>query len=133
MNEALIAGLAGLVAMAVIDGVWLGVVARRFYRGQIGGLMAERPDWLAAVAFYLLYVMGVTVFATLPGVDAGSALESAWRGGVFGLVAYATYDLTNRATLRGWPWALVLVDIAWGVVLTAAVAGIAGAVTIALT
>jgi uncharacterized membrane protein len=77
------------------------------------------------VAFYLLYILGVTVFAVLPGVDANSVLDAAWRGALFGLVAYATYDLTNAATLRGWPTIVVVVDMAWGAVLSATVAGVA--------
>jgi uncharacterized membrane protein len=97
-------------------------VARTFYRRHLGPLMAERPNWAAAVAFYLLYVVGVTVFAVLPAADAASLAEAAWRGALFGLVAYATYDLTNAATLRGWPGIVVVVDMAWGMALTAVVA-----------
>jgi uncharacterized membrane protein len=122
MTDALVAFVAALAAMAVIDGLWLGLVARTFYRRHLGPLMADRPNWTAAVAFYLLYVVGVTVFAVLPAADSGSLLDAASRGGLFGLVAYATYDLTNAATLRGWPGIVVVVDMAWGVVLTAAVA-----------
>ena len=125
MTDALVAFLAALGAMAVVDGVWLGLVARTFYRRHLGPLMAERPNWTAAVAFYLLYVVGVTVFAVLPSADVSSLANAAWRGGLFGLVAYATYDLTNAAPLRGWPAIVTLVDMAWGVILTAAVATIA--------
>jgi uncharacterized membrane protein len=122
MTDFLIAFVAALLAMAVIDGLWLGLVARSFYRRHLGPLMAERPNWAAAVAFYLLYVVGVTVFAALPGAEAESLTDAAWRGGLFGLVAYATYDLTNAATLRGWPWIVVAIDMAWGAILTAAIA-----------
>ena len=125
MTNFIPAFVASLVAMAVVDGIWLGAVARTFYRRHLGFLMAERPNWTAAVAFYLLYVLGVTVFAVLPGVDASSVGEAAWRGALFGLVAYATYDLTNAATLGGWPNIVTLVDMAWGTVLTAAVASAA--------
>jgi len=130
MTDFLLGFVASLLAMAVVDGIWLGAVARTFYRRHLGFLMAERPNWIAAVAFYLLYVLGVTVFAVLPGADAASVGEAAWRGALFGLVAYATYDLTNAATLRGWPNVVTLVDMAWGTVLTAAVATIA---TLAVT
>ncbi len=122
MTDVLVAFVAALAAMAVIDGLWLGLVARTFYRRYLGPLMADQPNWTAAVAFYLLYVVGVTVFAVLPAADSGSLADAAWRGGLFGLVAYATYDLTNAATLRGWPGIVVVVDMAWGVALTAAVA-----------
>jgi uncharacterized membrane protein len=122
MTDFLIAFVAALLAMAVIDGLWLGLVARGFYRRHLGFLMAEKPNWVAAIAFYLLYVLGVTVFAVVPAVDADSLADAAWRGGLFGLVAYATYDLTNAATLRGWPGIVTVVDMAWGVLLSAAVA-----------
>jgi uncharacterized membrane protein len=122
MIDFVVAFLAALLAMAVVDGVWLGVVARGLYRRQLGFLMAERPNWAAAVAFYLLYVLGVTILAVLPAIDAGSVGEAAWRGALFGLVAYATYDLTNAATVRGWPTSITLIDMAWGTVLTTVVA-----------
>ena len=125
MTDFLIAFVAALLAMAVIDGVWLGLVARSFYRRHLGPLMSDRPNWAAAVAFYLLYVVGVTVFAALPGAEAKSLTDAAWRGGLFGLVAYATYDLTNAATLRGWPNIVVVVDMAWGAILTAAISTVA--------
>jgi uncharacterized membrane protein len=114
--------IATLVAMAVLDGLWLGLVARSFYRRHLGFLMAETPNWLAAGAFYLIYTIGVAVFVVQPAVDDGSLLTAAWRGGLFGFVAYATYDLTNAATVRGWPNVVTLVDMAWGTLLTAGVA-----------
>ena len=122
MLDFALAFAASLLAMAVIDGLWLGLVARGFYRRHLGALMAERPNWTAAVAFYLLYVLGVTVFAVLPAVDAAAIPDAMWRGALFGLVAYATYDLTNAATLRGWPGIVTLVDMAWGTLLSATVA-----------
>jgi uncharacterized membrane protein len=122
--------IATLIVMAAIDGVWLGLVARGFYRRHLGFLMADAPNWPAAAVFYLLYAVGVTVFAVLPAVDAAAPLEAAWRGALFGLVAYATYDLTNMATLRGWPTIVTVVDLAWGVALTASVATLA---TLAVT
>jgi uncharacterized membrane protein len=122
MGTFLPAFVAALAAMAVIDGLWLGLVARSFYRRHLGFLMAERPNWAAAVAFYLIYVLGVTVFAVQPAVEADALADAVWRGGLFGLVAYATYDLTNAATLRGWPLIVTVVDMAWGTLLTMAVA-----------
>jgi uncharacterized membrane protein len=125
--------LATFAVMAVLDGAWLLGVARGFYRTHLGFLMADTPNWAAAGAFYLIYAVGVTVFATQPGIDDSSALTAAWRGGLFGLVAYATYDLTNMATLRGWPTIVTIVDMAWGTLLSAAVAGIATLVVLQLT
>lgn len=125
--------IATLAVMAVLDGLWLGLVARSFYRQHLGFLMAEAPNWIAAGAFYVIYAIGVTVFATAPGVEDGSALTAAWRGALFGFVAYATYDLTNMATLRGWPTIVTIVDMAWGTVLTAVVAGLAAFLVLQLT
>ena len=117
--------IATILVFIVIDGLWLGLVARTFYRRHLGYLMAEKPNWAAAGIFYLLYALGLTVFAVIPGTDAGSALEALWRGSLFGLVAYATYDLTNHATVRNWPTIVTIVDLAWGTVLSASVAAIA--------
>ena len=125
--------LATFAVMAVLDGIWLLVVARSFYRQHLGFLMADTPNWAAAGAFYVIYAVGVTVFATQAGVEDGSVLTAAWRGGLFGLVAYATYDLTNMATLRGWPTIVTVVDMAWGTALSAAVAAAATFIVLQLT
>jgi uncharacterized membrane protein len=114
--------LATVPVFFLIDLVWLGVVARDFYRGQIGSLMADPIVWWAAILFYLLFIAGIIFFAVLPGLDAGSWTKALVLGAAFGFFAYMTYDLTNLATLRGWPITLVVVDIAWGTVLAASVA-----------
>jgi uncharacterized membrane protein len=124
--------VATFVVMAVLDAIWLLGVARGFYRQHLGFLMAETPNWAAAGLFYVLYAVGVAVFAVQPAVDGGSALTAVWRGALFGLVAYATYDLTNMATLRGWPTIVTVVDLAWGTALSAAVGGIAAWAVLAL-
>ena len=116
-------------AMAVGDGLWLGVIARRFYRDQLGDLMRPTTDVDAAALFYALYVVGVVVLVVRPGESLGwTAWECAGAGALLGAVAYGTYDLTNRATVRGFPWTLALVDLVWGTALTAAVAGVTAAV-----
>jgi uncharacterized membrane protein len=117
--------IATIVVFLVLDGLWLGLVARTFYRRHLGYLMAERPVWAAAGIFYALYAIGLTVFAVIPGTDAGAPLEALWRGALFGLVGYATYDLTNHATVRDWPMIVTVVDLAWGTALSASVAAIA--------
>jgi uncharacterized membrane protein len=117
--------IATVVVFLALDGLWLGFFARTFYSKHLGYLMAEKPNWAAAGIFYLLYAIGLTVFVVIPAVDAGSTLEGLWRGGLFGLVAYATYDLTNHATVRDWPAIVTGVDLAWGTVLSASVAAIA--------
>lgn len=104
-----------------IDSLWLGLVAPSFYRSQIGYIMAETPNYFAAGLFYLVFIFGMVVFIVDPGVREGTLIQSVSRGALFGLVTYATYDLTNLATLEGWPVLLTVVDLTWGTVLSAAV------------
>ena len=111
-----------LVILLALDALWLGVIAPPFYRSQIGFLMAPSPNWGAAGLFYLLFVAGLLVFVVAPGLESGTLSRAAWRGAFFGLVAYATYDLTNLATLDRWPLLLTVVDMAWGATLCAATA-----------
>lgn len=107
-----------------LDLLWLGVVARDFYREQLGPLFADEVGWGAALSFYLLYIAGILHFCVLPALREGSLGRAVRSGAFFGLVAYATYDLTNLATLRGFPPAIVPVDLAWGTVLTGATSAI---------
>lgn len=105
-----------------IDLVWLGLVAKNMYSQQIGHLMAGKVQWPAAVIFYLLYIAGILYFAVLPGLEKGSLAKAAINGAIFGLLAYATYDLTNLATLKDWPLKLTVIDLVWGTVITTVVA-----------
>jgi len=116
--------LAAMAAFLAIDLVWLAVVARGFYRRQLGFLLAEQPNWWAAGVFYLLFVAGLLVFAIVPALQAGSLRRAVLLGGFFGLVTYATYDLTNHATVKNWPWIVTVVDMAWGTVLAASVSAV---------
>jgi uncharacterized membrane protein len=111
-----------LVAFVVIDAVWLGVVMRRFYSDQLGLLMRDQVQWPAAIAFYVLYAICLTVLALAPADRSGSWTTAAVLGAMVGLAAYGTYNLTNLATIRGFPTTLALVDLAWGTVLTAVAA-----------
>jgi uncharacterized membrane protein len=110
-----------LVAFLVIDGLWLGLVARGFYGKYLGFLLKANPNWAAAAAFYLLFVAGVALFVVVPGLQHGSAGRVLVYGAFFGLVTYATYDLTNLATIDGWPPIVSLVDLVWGTGIGAAV------------
>ena len=110
--------LTALVFFA-IDLLWLGVVARGLYRRHLGGFLGE-VNWGAAGIFYLLFIVGIFVFAIVPALERESALRALVLGALFGFFTYATYDLTNLATLRDWPLAIVLIDIPWGMALTAA-------------
>jgi uncharacterized membrane protein len=112
---------ATLVAFFAIDMVWLGLVARTFYRKQLGFLLAPSPNWIAAVSFYLLFILGILVFVVLPGLKYHSLSGTLWRAALFGLVTYATYDLTNMATVKDWPLLVTVVDLIWGMVLSLAV------------
>ncbi len=105
-----------------IDMVWLGVVARNFYQRHLGYLLGP-VNWPAAIGFYLIYLVGVTLFASYPGAMAESAMLALGLGAAFGFFTYATYDMTNWATVRDWPAKVVVVDILWGTVLGASVAG----------
>jgi uncharacterized membrane protein len=122
-----------MLVFVALDAVWLTVMGSRLYKPVLGDLLAAKPDVPAAVAFYLIYGLGVTILAIGPGLKDGSGARAAMNGAILGLVAYATYDLTNQATLRTWSIKLTLADIAWGMVLTAlaAYAGWQGARLIA--
>lgn len=109
--------------MGVLDFIWLGTVAKTFYRSQIGKLLLDKPNMTAAVLFYAIYVVGVVSFVISPALEKGSLSYALSRGALFGFVAYATYDLTNLATMKGFTTKVVVVDLAWGAFLTAVVAG----------
>jgi len=110
--------LAIVATLMVLDVFWIGGVARPLYDRGIGHLMAERPDFVAAAAFYLLFGVGVMAFVVRPRPPGDRRGTAAW-GAAFGFIAYMTYDLTNLATLRDWPVGLSLVDMAWGCLATA--------------
>jgi len=114
-------GLMALVFFA-IDLVWLGAVARSFYQDALGHLLRDETRWGVALAFYALYIAGILVFAVLPSLDTQSMPRAIALGAFFGLVAYATYDLTSLALIRDFPARVVAVDLAWGSLLTAGVA-----------
>ncbi len=111
--------LAAGVILAVLDLLWLGVIAKGWLAGQLGPLMREEILPVPAILFYLLYAAGLGFFAVMPALAQGEWMRAAMTGAFFGLVAYATYDLTNLATLRNWPLPMVIVDLAWGAALSA--------------
>jgi uncharacterized membrane protein len=105
-----------------IDMIWLGLIAKGFYQNQVGKLLLTNVNWAAAITFYLIYIFGIVYFAVLPGVEKNSLKTVIMSAALFGGIAYATYDLTNLATLKGWTLTVVLADIAWGIVLSTLVA-----------
>jgi uncharacterized membrane protein len=113
-----VAYLSTAVVFFGLDFIWLGKVATGFYRSQLGDMMRDRPDFAAAGAFYLIYVAGIVYFAVQPNLSSGSWANAFLSGAILGLIAYGTYDITNLATLKNWPLAMSLVDMAWGTVLT---------------
>ena len=115
MSHAIAYGVTAIVFLG-LDYVWLAWVAKDFYARSLGALMREAPDFMAAGVFYLFYVAGIVFFAAMPAESWKGALA---RGALLGLLAYGTYDMTNLATLKGWPWRMAAVDMAWGATLTA--------------
>jgi len=102
------------VIFLAIDAIWLGLVAPKFYKSQIGHLMSEKPNLIAALVFYLLFIIGVVYFVVAPGIEAQSITKILVAGALFGFMTYATYDLTNLATLRDWPIKVTIIDLIWG-------------------
>ena len=118
MARAVTAYIATLVVFLAIDMVWLNGIASEFYNTQLGDRLEINTG--VAVAFYALYVVGIVIFGVWPALRSGKLSDAALWGGLFGLFCYATYDLTNLATLKDWPWMVAVVDIPWGVFLTGA-------------
>ncbi len=104
----------------LIDMIWLGVVASNFYRSRLGHVMGD-INWPAAIIFYLIFLVGLVIFALLPALERGQWQSALLFGALFGFFTYATYDLTNLATIRDWPLSVTLVDMGWGTLLGAMV------------
>ncbi|WP_099797395.1 DUF2177 family protein [Variovorax sp. 54] len=119
----LLAWAATLVVLLALDTLWLGFVADGLYQREMGTLMSPDPRLGVATAFYLLYPIGLLVFAIVPGLRAQGVVRAALLGGLFGLFCYGTYDLTNLAVVRGWPLALSFIDMAWGTLVSGVATG----------
>jgi uncharacterized membrane protein len=118
LKDMILLYLITLVVFFVIDMIWLGVVAKGFYRRYLGEFMSPKVNWTAAMLFYLLFIVGLLVFVIRPALAGGAPLINAlFYGALLGLVSYATYDLTNLATMKGWPLIVTVVDLIWGTVL----------------
>ncbi|MEB2846681.1 DUF2177 family protein [Endobacterium cereale] len=109
-----------LLSFLLIDAVWLGLIAKNFYRDQLGDLMLPSPNFAVAAIFYLSFAAAIVVLAVRPGLEVGSLWTTIGYGALLGLAAYGTYDMTNLSTLKGWPVTLSIGDMVWGTVLTAA-------------
>lgn len=121
ITKIIISYLLTAVVFFAIDIIWLGFIAKNLYRKYLGSFLSDRVNWTAAVIFYLIYIIGISIFAIYPSVNKDSVVNAILLGALFGAIAYATYDLTNLATLKSWPIQIVFIDIAWGAVLTATV------------
>jgi uncharacterized membrane protein len=119
MQTLILAGIA-LPIMLVLDLLWIGVIGQGFYRAQLGSMMRLDVLWPAAIAFYVIYAIAIAYFVLIPGISIHSFMRVLVAGALLGLAAYAAYDLTNLATLTGWPLTVTIVDILWGVIVTTA-------------
>jgi len=113
------------VSFLALDSIWLGLIAPKFYKKNIGFLMAKVPDFAAAGLFYLLFIAGLVYFVIQPAVVDKSWVVALYRGAFFGLVTYATFDLTSQAMLKDWPWLVTVVDLLWGTFITSLVSVVA--------
>lgn len=113
-----------LVVFFTIDMVWLGVVAKGIYAKYLGYLMSPKVNWGAALLFYLLFILGLLVFVIQPALELKSVSDLLLKAALFGLVTYATYDLTNLATIKDWPVVITLIDLTWGMTLSVVVSGL---------
>ena len=132
MIQYIYAYIATAVVFLIIDIVWLSQIATRFYADRLGDLLLERPNMGVALGFYLIYIAGIVIFAVAPALKSGSLYTAIVFGSLFGFFAYATYDLTNLATLKNWSAVVSFVDLIWGTILTGVAAGSGYAVTTAV-
>jgi uncharacterized membrane protein len=121
ITKLIISYILTFIVFFIVDMAWLGFVAKGLYQKYLGSFLSEQVNWVAAIVFYLLFIVGIFIFAILPAVEKNSLAAAVTLGALFGFFTYATYDLTNLATLKNWPLNIVVIDIIWGSVLTAIV------------
>ena len=116
MSFGRIAALYGIcvVVFFALDFAWLSTATARLYKPMLGDLLSDQPKLGIAAVFYLAYVVGIVALAVVPALREGDVVGALWRGALLGFLAYATYDLTNLSTIRGWPWQISAIDLAWG-------------------
>ncbi len=118
LSKLIISYLLTAVVFFAIDMVWLGFIAKDLYRKYLSNFLSDKVNWTAAIIFYLLFIVGIFYFSILPAIEKNSLLKALISGALFGFFTYATYDLTNLATLKDWPLRIVFIDIIWGAILT---------------
>jgi len=121
IKSILISYLLTFIVFLMIDMLWLGVIAKKIYQKYLSSFLTDNVNWTAAFIFYFIFVVGISIFVIYPSVNKGSVYNTLLMGALFGFFTYATYDLTNLATLKGWPLPIVIIDIVWGSVLSAIV------------
>ena len=122
MQNLILTYLGSVLVFLAIDLVWLGVIAKDLYGKYLKDFLSDQINWTAAIVFYLLFIIGIIYFAVYPAAEKDSLQQAVLNGALFGFFTYATYDLTNLATLKNWPIQIVFIDIIWGMILTASVA-----------
>ena len=133
MIKFVVAYVVAAVAFGILDAIWLRWAGPNLYRPVIGEIMAEEFRAAPAIAFYLIYLLGMVYFAIRPGLEAGSVVTAMLNGAMLGALCYATFDLTSQAVMKVWSTHISLMDIAWGAVATAAASAIATAITLRIT
>ena len=118
LSKLILSYLLTAVVFFAIDMVWLGFIAKDLYRKYLGNFLSDNVNWTAAIIFYLLFISGIFYFSILPAIEKNSLINAVISGVLFGIFTYATYDLTNLATLKDWPLRIVFIDILWGAILT---------------
>jgi len=116
--------IVSLISFLIVDGIWLTVVAKNFYAKHLGFLMSKNPNLVAALIFYLIYILALVVLVISPSLQKNSLQTAVLYGALFGLCCYATYDLTNLATIANWPLIVTIVDLIWGTILSATISAI---------
>jgi len=106
--------LIAFILFLLIDMVWLGLIAKPLYQQYLGGLLKANVNWIAAIIFYIIFIVGLVLFVIYPAMDKKSLSTAMLYGALFGFITYATYDLTNLATMNHWPLEITLIDLAWG-------------------
>ncbi|MGF0539093.1 DUF2177 family protein [Agrobacterium sp. ES01] len=125
MTTYIIAYVSAVIVFLGADYLWLSKIAIGFYRSRVGDLLMAQPNFAAAGAFYLAYIVGIVYFAVVPALNSGTWVTAAVAGALLGFIAYGTYDMTNLSTLKGWSLSVSLIDMAWGTVLTGVTATVA--------
>lgn len=123
MFQIILTYIVALVVFFAIDICWLALVAKKLYRSQIGFIMSDKPNWPAAIVFYMVFLVGMVYFAIYPAIEKGSFSSALFVGMFYGFITYATYDLTNLATLKNWPLKITIIDLIWGTSLGGLVSG----------